>query len=1562
MSGANARRRENARRGGWAPLGAMLVTACLVLGLLAAAPTPRAGQLVLGGHGDHVALSDFPGNMAPYSPAELYGGGSPVETCYTCQSNAVDGGGSPAASIDPNADVDPANGDFSTTNSLIDVGAVGSPLALSLSYDAQLAQADSTAYQANCALYHEDCYAGAYGWGWSTNLNMSLSYSSGTATVYEENGAQVVFSPVSSGDGCPLGDYQSFQKYTVPSSAYGFCAPERVDAQLGYFPAYSDYKFEESGGATIDTFNYYGQLVNIGTNNTDSYSTNLDTLIIPDATPGSVPSWDNHSGNACPSNGGDVSCTIEIDSTGRDVIQEVGSVGLVNTVLDPDGATYSFSYNSNATLSEIATPDGNWEYSDNIGNAAPYNYQVGQITDPNNHTTTIGYYTSGSNIGLVDGEMDPAQADTTYTYADSCGACVGTGQEQVTTINYPETASPEVDVDHYYQGMLTSSAFGSSSTSSADYQTWTYNYSFPTSTNQDGPTTETVVHPNAANSVSTSVMTTDAVGNVITAEDVNGNTATSMYNDVGGNNLSELCWTAAAGSTIPANASCTNPPPRGAGYPDNVVTSYTYDSFGHVTSMTDPLGNVTRYGYYTATGLLCWTAPPTVTASGSPCTSVATSATSPATPGTNAPVGSTALSYDWYGNTVASTTDYGDTASGAPVLTTTSAYTSMDQESWTIPPLGQGGVQSGSNPYATNYTYYPNGHNTYLLETKTAPEGQSDTYTYDYDGKVLSDTNAAGEETFTGYDADERPCWSITQQSGSAPSGSCTSPPAGSSATTSFVASTTAPLTTVDPNGNTTTYTYSDPAYPTKPTKIQDPMNAEVTYNDYDAYGNLCLSGPVQSPNLGNSAQCNWVSGDTAYVYNAAGSELSSEDPLGNTTTYQYGWAADDTLMTKSTNALNQSTTYAYDNDGNLQQTDEPGGQIVSYGYDADSRKCWQAPFLSTDGCASVAPIGTGVSTYAYDAANEQTQMVDNNGTAAQATTTSAYTSGTLTSTTDSNNKTVSYKYGDAGEVTCIAYPVISGSTCSSAPSGTNTVVDRFYDTAMRLTGTEDWLGKTTSYQYLDYADPSAVTNIGYPASGTVAVALNSYDAAGNLKSLTYWTSANGDKYDRWTYNNDEQVSTYSLNSTTTSAAVQYNSDKQITGASLPGHTTNDTYNPATNGEMLSVTPSGGTQTTYQYNAGDELCWSYVGSSSNGCGTAPTGATTYAFNANGERQSQTSGSSTTAYGWNAYGQMCWSGSTTSTTSPCTATPSGTTSYTYNGQGLRMTSTTGSTTSDYTWDTIDGGSIPLDIDDSNDAYIYGPLLFGGTAPMEQISGTNSSNFVAQYLITNPTGVRAVVSSSGSLVEQATYSAYGIQTLQSGTDVSKFGFQGSYTDSSGLIYLIDRYYDPSTDQFMSVDPDVMETGQPYAFTGDDPLNATDPLGDKRRYVPPCTNRLGGYHPYAYDGEIGQLQMEQNPSSGRVRFTLKISPRKWPLYGSPVNVGGRMWAYTPRNNRLHSSYSVHEEPPSYGFHASLAAVPKNSTVSVELLGTTPNSPNHEVWGFKVTYSCRTVLGPAP
>lgn len=61
-----------------------------------------------------------------------------------------------------------------------------------------------------------------------------------------------------------------------------------------------------------------------------------------------------------------------------------------------------------------------------------------------------------------------------------------------------------------------------------------------------------------------------------------------------------------------------------------------------------------------------------------------------------------------------------------------------------------------------------------------------------------------------------------------------------------------------------------------------------------------------------------------------------------------------------------------------------------------------------------------------------------------------------------------------------------------------------------------------------------------------------------------------------------------------------------------------------------------------------------------------------------------------------------------------------------------------------------------------------------------------------------------------------------------------------------YTVNRYYDPTTAQFLSVDPDVAETGQPYAFTGNDPLNQTDPLGLRwrpaRRAPAPRTYRRG------------------------------------------------------------------------------------------------------------------------
>jgi len=52
--------------------------------------------------------------------------------------------------------------------------------------------------------------------------------------------------------------------------------------------------------------------------------------------------------------------------------------------------------------------------------------------------------------------------------------------------------------------------------------------------------------------------------------------------------------------------------------------------------------------------------------------------------------------------------------------------------------------------------------------------------------------------------------------------------------------------------------------------------------------------------------------------------------------------------------------------------------------------------------------------------------------------------------------------------------------------------------------------------------------------------------------------------------------------------------------------------------------------------------------------------------------------------------------------------------------------------------------------------------------------------------------------------------------------------NYSTTFASTISIDRYYDPMTDSFISVDPDVKETDQPYAFVNDDPLNFEDPMG--------------------------------------------------------------------------------------------------------------------------------------
>jgi RHS repeat-associated protein len=138
-------------------------------------------------------------------------------------------------------------------------------------------------------------------------------------------------------------------------------------------------------------------------------------------------------------------------------------------------------------------------------------------------------------------------------------------------------------------------------------------------------------------------------------------------------------------------------------------------------------------------------------------------------------------------------------------------------------------------------------------------------------------------------------------------------------------------------------------------------------------------------------------------------------------------------------------------------------------------------------------------------------------------------------------------------------------------------------------------------------------------------------------------------------------------------------------------------------------------------------------------------------------------------------------------------------------------------------------------DSGNAYIY---TGSKNTPAEQV---NLSTGAITYLVTDALGsIRGTVNGSGTVTGTASYDAWGNPETPGGLSaVTPFGFAGGYTDPDGLVYLIGRYYDPQTGQFTSLDPDVDQSMAPYAYTGGDPVDQTDPTGLSS--FAPCDNNI-------------------------------------------------------------------------------------------------------------------------
>jgi RHS repeat-associated protein len=118
---------------------------------------------------------------------------------------------------------------------------------------------------------------------------------------------------------------------------------------------------------------------------------------------------------------------------------------------------------------------------------------------------------------------------------------------------------------------------------------------------------------------------------------------------------------------------------------------------------------------------------------------------------------------------------------------------------------------------------------------------------------------------------------------------------------------------------------------------------------------------------------------------------------------------------------------------------------------------------------------------------------------------------------------------------------------------------------------------------------------------------------------------------------------------------------------------------------------------------------------------------------------------------------------------------------------------------------------------------------GNVPLAQKNGTTM-----RFLHANDLGsINVVTDAAGNLTKRVIHGAYGEIIRSTSADFVSIDYTGEKRDSTGLMYLHARYYDPSIGRFLSADtvvPEFSSTGfNRYAYAGNDPINNTDRNGN-------------------------------------------------------------------------------------------------------------------------------------
>jgi RHS repeat-associated protein len=805
---------------------------------------------------------------------------------------------------------------------------------------------------------------------------------------------------------------------------------------------------------------------------------------------------------------------------------------------------------------------------------------------------------------------------------------------------------------------------------------------------------------------------------------------------------------------------------------------FGYDSSRRMTSITDGLGGKTTNEYDSSSRVISQTDPAeriTTFEYGAFHTKITNKATG-------------AVTDEWFTSNnqpVSVTHGFGTTAETTTSLTYTTA--------------GLLASRTDGNGHTWTYGYDANGNRTSEID----PLEHETKRTYNEAHQVLTETKPSGKKTTITRDANGNP-ETVSQPA-----------PESKTQTVSYE---------YGPHGEVNTMT--------------DPLSHVWSY-EYDSYGDLKAEIDPEGDKR------SWGYDEDSRVTSAISPRGNEEgaEPAKFTTAVERDARG---RPLKVTDPLEGTTKYAYDANGNVETITDPNGRKTKFSYDADNER---TKVERPDGAVEEAGYdGAGQVTSQIDGNKQKTtyirnvleQPVEIIDPLERKTTETFDAAGNLKTKKDPDGRTTTYAYDNANRLKEVTYSdgVTPNATFGYDKNGNLTsMVDGTgessyeYDQLDRLTHSEDGNGDTVSWEYNLGNEPVDLT---YPNGKSISRA---YDKAGRLESIADWLghttsfaynkdaelkattfpSGTGD-LDEYAFDRADRMSSVTMKKgAETLASLSYGRDKAGQVESL-----------------ISKGLPGAEEESFAYDENERLKTAGVGSyeydNANNLTKAPgttnafdkasqlesaTGAT-FTYDKEGERTKRTPSSGpATTYKYDQAGNL------TAVERPEEGeTPAIAESFTYDGTGLLTSKTVGLSTQHLTWDSNE--ALPQALSDGKNSYLYGP----SGLPIEQISIGEAPTYLHHDQLGS---TRLLTNSSGEVSGSATFTPYGGLEGKTVAASSPLGYAGQYSlGQSGLIYLRARFYDPGTPQFMTSDPAVEATHEPYAYAGDNPMRFKDPMG--------------------------------------------------------------------------------------------------------------------------------------